>query len=127
MLVEHPANAIVAKTIGGAIEVHKALGPGLLESAYHRCLCRELGLRGLRTSTQVPVNLEYKGIRLERAYSIDLIVEETLIVEIKSVDQLQSIHTSQLLTYLRLTGTPCGLLVNFNVDQLIKGIRRVLV
>ncbi|MFN8650988.1 MAG: GxxExxY protein [Gemmatimonadales bacterium] len=126
MLVEHPANGIVAVTIGGAIEVHRTLGPGLLESAYQRCLCRELELRGLKVSTQVPVNLEYRGVRLERAYSIDLVVEELVVVEIKSVEQLQSIHTSQLLTYLRLTGIPCGLLINFNVDQLIKGIRRIL-
>ena len=125
-LLEHSTNSISEQCIGAAIEVHRGLGPGLLESAYHRCLCRELEVRELGFESQVPVCLEYKGVRVERAYCIDIVVEDAVIIETKAVERLLPIHTAQLLTYLRLTGIHCGLLMNFNVDLLTRGIRRVL-
>lgn len=125
-LSDHPINTLSERCIGAAIEVHRALGPGLLESAYRRCLARELELRGLRYREEASVSLEYKGITVAHAYRLDLIVEEALAVEIKSVDNLQHIHSAQLLTYLRLTQLHCGLLINFNVCLLARGIRRIL-
>jgi len=112
--------------IGAAIEVHQQLGPGLLESAYRACLVRELRLRGQRVQTEVAVDLVYRGLRLDCAYRADLIVESALLVELKSVHQLEAIHTARLLTYLRLTGLALGLLINFNVPFLSQGIRRVI-
>jgi GxxExxY protein len=113
--------------IGAAIEVHRTLGPGLLESAYEECLCREISLRGGRFQRQIDVPIIYKGVRLNCGYRIDLLVNETVIVEIKSVEQLVPIHEAQLMTYLRLLQKKVGLLINFNVPVLKKGIiRRVL-
>lgn len=125
-LVAHPSNAISERAIGAAIEVHRHLGPGLLESSYHACLCRELDLRAIRYHGKVALPLEYKGIDIPKAYVIDLLIEDTLIIEIKSVAQLLPIHTSQLMTYMRLQRISCGLLMNFNVDLLPHGIRRIL-
>ncbi len=111
--------------IGACIEVHRHLGPGLLESAYEECLAHELGLRALRVERQRLVPLEYKGVRLECGYRLDLLVEETLVVEVKAVDKLLPIHQAQLLTYLRLTGLAVGLLVNFREAVLKNGLRRL--
>jgi GxxExxY protein len=113
--------------IGGAIEVHKALGPGLLESAYEECLCHELHLRGLSFHRQVALPVEYKGMQLDCGYRLDLVVEDAVVVELKAVERLLPIHEAQLLTYLRLNGSKVGLLLNFNVSVLKNGIiRRVL-
>jgi GxxExxY protein len=111
--------------IGACIEVHRHLGPGLLESAYEECVAHELTTLGLRFERQRPVPLEYKGTRLDCGYRLDFLVEESLIVEIKCVDGLLPIHTAQLLTYLRLTGLHAGLLVNFHHAVLKSGLRRL--
>lgn len=108
------------------MRVHAALGPGLPESAYEACLCRELALASLRFRRQVPLRIEYSGITLQCAYRMDLIVEDSLVVELKCVDEIQAIHRAQLLTYLRLAGKPLGLVINFNVVQLRDGVRRVV-
>ncbi len=113
--------------LGAAIDVHRALGPGLLESAYQACMCRELTLRKVPFRSQVLLPVHYKGVHLECGYRIDLVVDERAIVELKSVERLAPIHESQLLTYLRLSKIRVGLLINFNVPLLPKGItRRVL-
>ncbi|HSS19412.1 MAG TPA: GxxExxY protein [Pyrinomonadaceae bacterium] len=117
-------NQLSHEIIGAAIEVHRKLGPGLLESAYRRCLCRELFLRGISFKREDPLPLDYKGIRLEAGYRVDIIVEGLVIVEVKSVQALAPIHDAQLLTYLRLGGWRLGLLINFNVEVLKKGIHR---
>ena len=110
--------------IGAAMDVHRELGPGLLESSYEACLCHELSLRGIRFRRQVELPILYKGIRLDCGYRIDLIIEESVIVELKAIDKLAPIHEAQLLTYLRLTGRRIGLLINFNVPLLKNGIIR---
>jgi GxxExxY protein len=125
-LVEHPTNPISDKVIGAAIEVHRHLGPGLLESSYHACLCRELTLRAITYHWQVALPLEYKGQPIAKGYVIDLLIEDSLIVEIKAVDKLLPIHSVQLMTYMRLQRVSSGLLLNFNVRILPHGIRRVL-
>ena len=111
--------------IGACIEVHRHLGPGLLESSYEHCLAHELALRGVPFERQRPVPLEYKGTKLEYGYRLDLVVDATLVVEIKCVDRLLPIHHAQLLTYLRLTELPTGLLVNFREAVLKDGLRRL--
>ena len=125
-LIHHPTNPISEATIGAAIEVHRLLGPGLLESSYHACLCHELSLRGISFESEVTLPLRYKGIRLEKGYVIDLLVAEVIVVEIKSTDKLLPIHSSQLMTYMRLRGVSAGLLINFNVQLLPEGIKRKL-
>jgi len=113
--------------IGACIEVHEALGPGLLESAYEACLARELSVREVPFSRQVCLPLEYKGLRVARAFKADFIVRGRVVVEVKAVHQLLAVHRAQLRTYLRLTGIDVGLLVNFNVTALRDGgIRRVI-
>jgi GxxExxY protein len=119
-------NEITRVIIGCAIRVHRALGPGLLESAYAVCLAIELAHANTRYATRVPVPLIYRGIRTEVAYWLDFLVDDRVIVELKCVGALAPIHTAQLLTYLRLTGKPAGLLINFNVPILKEGIKRVL-
>ncbi len=114
-------NDLTWKIIGAAIEVHKVLGPGLLESAYEECLCRELALRGIRFNRQFPLPLEYKGIQIEKAYQLDLLVENTVVVEIKSVETLHPIFEAQTLTYMKLGGWKVGLLFNFKVEVLKNG------
>ena len=118
------ANEITEQIIGAAIEVHRVLGPGLLESAYEECLCHELKLRGLSFERQRPLPVEYKGIKLECGYRLDLLVENAIVVEIKAVSTIESIHETQLLTHLRISGWRIGLLINFNVPVLKNGIRR---
>jgi GxxExxY protein len=114
------------EVIGAAIEVHRLLGPGLLESAYELALERELVLRGLSVERQKSVPLEYKGLALGDGFRLDLLIENCLIVEIKAVDRLLPIHEAQLLTYLRLSSTRFGLLINFNEKVLKAGIKRVV-
>jgi GxxExxY protein len=125
-LIEHATNQLSDITIGAAIEVHRHLGPGLLESSYHACLCRELELRGIAHDSEVTLPLQYKGIQLSKGYIIDLLIESSLVVEIKSVDKLLPIHSAQLITYMRLQGMSSGLLMNFNVHLLPHGIKRML-
>jgi GxxExxY protein len=118
---------VTEQVIGAAIEVHRQLGPGLLESAYRRCLVHEIGLRGIPVASEVPIDLEYKGLLVPACYRIDLLVADRVIVEIKTVDQVTPIHEAQLLTYLRLSRRKTGLLLNFKVKVLRDGItRRVL-
>jgi len=117
-------NRLSHEIIGAAIEVHRALGPGLLESAYHECLCRELVVRGIPFHKEVPLPLQYKGVHLECGYRIDTVVASQIVVECKSVEVLAPIHDAQLLTYLRLGGYKLGLLINFNVVLLKDGIHR---
>jgi GxxExxY protein len=113
--------------IGAAIEVHRALGPGLLESAYEECLCHELHLRGLSFKRQVSLPVSYKGLQLDCGYKIDLIVEREAVIELKAVEKLLPVHEAQLLTYLKISGKRVGLLINFNVPLLTRGIiRRIL-
>ena len=117
-------NELTHETIGAAIEVHRELGPGLLESSYRECLCRELLLRGINFRRERALPLTYKGIVLNCGYRIDVIVDDLVVVEIKSVQTLAPIHDAQLLTYLRLGGWKVGLLINFNVVVLKDGIHR---
>jgi GxxExxY protein len=120
-------NEITRNIIGAAIEVHRHLGPGLLESAYHECLARELVVRGIPFQRERPLPLEYKGIRLECGYRIDLLIAGLVAVEVKAIEAIAPVHEAQLLTYLRLEGWQVGLLINFNVVVLKNGIcRRVL-
>ena len=113
-----------AAIIGCAMRVHSALGPGLLEAAYEECLCHEMSRAGLAFRRQVPMPLRYKEVVLDCAFRLDLVVEEVVVVELKAIDRLLPIHDSQLLTYLRASGLPVGLLLNFNVAHLRHGIRR---
>jgi GxxExxY protein len=120
-------NEITEAIIGAAIEVHRALGPGLLESAYTQCLCCELTLRKLPFALELPLPVLYKGLKLDCSYRLDLVVANAVVVEIKAVEHLVPVHTAQLLTYLRLSACKTGLLINFNVPLLRDGIvRRVL-
>ena len=119
-------NSLSREVIGAAIEVHRLLGPGLLESAYELAFERELVLRGLHVERQRAIPLEYKGVALGDGFRIDLLVQEQLIVEIKAVERLQPIHEAQLLTYLRLTDLRLGLLINFNEKTIKEGVRRVV-
>ena len=114
------------KVIGCAIAVHRELGPGLLESTYEQCLAYELSNQKIPFRVQVDLPVRYKGIRLECGYRIDLLVDEKMIIELKCVDQLGKIHEAQLLTYMKLAGISIGLLINFNVEVLRKGIRRFI-
>jgi len=118
---------LTEKIIGAAMEVHRALGPGLLESAYEACLVYELAQRGLKVEQQKPIPLVYKSVRLDRGYRLDLLVENTIIIEIKAVEELHPIHEAQLISYLKLSGFRVGLLINFNVRLLKDGIRRFIV
>lgn len=117
---------VTREIIGGAMEVHKAFGPGLLEAAYEACLLHELVSRGFGVERQLRVPVEYRGLKIDCAFRLDLLVEKCVVVEIKAVEALQPIHLAQILTYLRLTGRRVGLLINFNVRVLKDGIKRVL-
>ncbi|HLF04401.1 MAG TPA: GxxExxY protein [Dehalococcoidia bacterium] len=119
-------NQVTAAIIGAAIEVHRTLGPGLLESAYEACLAYELLERGLKVEQQKPLPLVYKEVTLDCGYRLDLLVENAVIVEIKAVDRAQPIHQAQLLSYLKLSGCEVGLLINFNVTVLKEGIHRLI-
>ena len=112
--------------IGAAIEVHNALGPGLLESAYEACLCRELDLRQIGYERQKELPVTYKGMNLDCGYRLDVLVENSLLLELKACEKVEEIHKAQLLTYLRLTGLQIGLIINFNVTLLREGIMRIV-
>jgi GxxExxY protein len=113
--------------IGAAIEVHRHIGPGLLESAYEECLCHELYLRGLPFERQVALPVTYKGVKLDCVYKLDLIVQQEIVVELKAIEKLLPVHEAQLLTYLKISGKHVGLLINFNSPLLTQGIiRRIL-
>lgn len=118
-------NDVATEIIGASIEVHKALGPGLLESAYHECLKRELGLRQIAFESEVQIAVSYKGLVLSDVYRADLLVDNKVIVELKTVEQIKPVHKAQLLTYLRLSGRKLGLLINFYVPVLKNGVYRV--
>jgi GxxExxY protein len=118
-------NNLTGEVIAAAIEVHKILGPGLLESTYEECLCREFGLRKISFERQKELPIEYQGLRLDCGYRLDIIVESRLILELKACESLLPIHQAQLLTYLKLTGMKVGLLINFNVPILKTGIKRI--
>ncbi len=119
-------NKTTETIIGAAIEVHRHLGPGLLESTYEACLAHELTERGLKLERQKVLPVKYREILLDCGYRIDLLVENTVIVELKAVERLEAIHEAQLLSYLKLSGVPIGLLLNFNVIELRRGIRRLV-
>lgn len=127
---KEPANGSLNRCtydiVGAAIEVHRRLGPGLLESAYETCLCRELRLRNTSCVRQVPLPLEYRGVAVDCGYRLDIIVEKSVLVEVKAVSRILPIHRAQVLTYLRLTGLHLGLLINFNVEVLRLGIHRII-
>ena len=116
---------LTEKVIGCAIEVHRTLGPGLLESAYLHALAHELQLNGIAFKVEAALPVEYKDVRLECGYRMDIVVEDQLILELKSVDELKGIHTAQMLTYMKLSGIRTGLLINFNVKRLVDGIKRL--
>lgn len=118
-------NEVSGVIIDAALEVHRALGPGLLESVYENALAYELELRGLRVQREVAIPAVYKAIRFEIAFRADLIVEDLVVVELKSVEELAPVHAKQLLTYLKLSGKKLGLLINFNVPLLKDGIKRI--
>ena len=126
MLVEASFNQITGEVIGAAIEVHRVLGPGLLESIYMPCLQYELSARKLRFVTQQRLPLAYKEMVFNATYRLDLVVEDTVVVEVKSVAKLEAVHDAQVLTYLNLSGRPVGLLINFNVEKLVLGVRRLI-
>jgi GxxExxY protein len=117
---------LTGRIIGAAIEVHKALGPGLLESAYQKRLARELALRGLAFEQEKDLPVEYKGMLLDCGYRIDFLVAGKVTLELKAVQEIHSVHKAQLLTYLKLTGCKIGLLINFNVPVLKQGIQRMV-
>jgi GxxExxY protein len=119
-------NRITSTIIGRAIRVHRATGPGLLESAYSPCLVLELQEAGLSVAVQHSIPLTYRGINLEASYRADMLVDDTVLVELKSVESLAPIHTAQMLTYLKLSGKPVGLPINFNVPVLKNGVKRIL-
>jgi GxxExxY protein len=120
--MEH--DPITHEIIGAAIEVHRLLGPGLLESAYEECLAHELSIRKLEFRRQVPVPVVYKGVKLECGYRIDILVAGRIVLELKSIESIAPVHEATLLTYLRLSGNTLGLIINFNVPILKDGIRR---
>ncbi|MEN9549847.1 MAG: hypothetical protein RIR12_2438 [Bacteroidota bacterium] len=119
-------NTITKIIIGCAIEVHRQLGPGLLESTYEACLLYELNKAGLQVKSQVPMPLIYKEVKLEQGYRLDLLVENTVVVEIKMVETIADVHIAQTLTYLKLSGAEVGLIINFNVLKLTDGIKRLI-
>lgn len=119
-------NKISGEIVDAAIKVHSSLGPGLLESAYEACLKHELTKRGIKTESQVTLPITYDGIKIDAGYRIDLLVEDTVIIELKAVSELIPIHEAQLLSYLKLSKKPLGLLINFNVLRLKDGIKRMV-
>ncbi len=118
-------DVLCGKIIGACIEVHKFLGPGLMERVYQPCLCRELTLQGMRYQTELPVQLNYKGVELDVTLRADLMVEDMILVEIKAVNEWNAVYEAQLISYLKLANKPAGLLINFNVPILKEGIKRL--
>jgi GxxExxY protein len=122
----HEVNELTEKIIGAAMEVHRVMGPGLLESAYEECLCYELSRLGIEFKRQVQMPVPYKGLKLDCGYRLDLLVEDSVIVELKAVDHFLPVHSAQLLTYLKLSGRKVGLLMNFNEPVLKDGLKRLV-
>jgi GxxExxY protein len=120
-------NRVTEVVIGAAIEVHRALGPGLLESVYEPCLAHEISLRGLAVQRQVPLPVYYRGLQMDCGYRMDLVVEGVVMVEVKAVAGIDQIFIAQGLTYLKLSKLPIGLIINFNVKVLISGLRRLII
>lgn len=118
-------NEITEKISGACIEIHKELGPGLLESAYEECLCYELGKAGLQFNRQVSLPVRYKEVHLDCGYVMDIVVEDQIVLELKAIEQVHPIHHAQLLTYLKISKKPLGLIINFNVPVLKDGIKRM--
>jgi len=118
-------DVVARQVVDAGLKVHRALGPGLLESAYEHCLGHELGLRGLSAARQVPLPISYEGLKLDVGYRLDLVVAGTIIVEVKAVESLSRLHEAQLLTYLKLSGLKVGFLMNFNVPLFKDGVRRL--
>ena len=123
---ERSRNHKTHEILGAAIQVHKALGPGLLESAYQRCLCKELQLRGVSFLSQVSLPIHYRGLVLDCGYRLDIVIPDFVIVEVKALHHVLPVHRAQVLTYLKLTGIRLGLLINFNVEVLRTGIYRLI-
>ena len=119
-------NDISRLVIGAAIDVHRTMGPGLLESVYHQCMKHELGIRGIAYETEVQIKAEYKGLEFDCAYRMDIVVNNSVVLELKVVEHLLPIHEAQLLSYLRLTGKKLGLLINFNTPILKSGVKRIV-
>ena len=126
MLAQPPFHHVTRDVIAAAIEVHRDLGPGLLESAYTTCLRHELAARKLEFVTERRIPLTYKGAALDCHYRLDLLVNDAVVVEVKAIAEVLPIHQAQILTYLRLANLPVGLVINFNVDRLVKGVKRVI-
>jgi GxxExxY protein len=126
MKSEEDLNRLSNRVIGLAIEVHKVLGPGLLESAYQQCLAWELRREGLSVKEQVAVPIRYKELEIPNAYRLDILIEDELVIELKAVDRIEPVHVAQMLTYLKVNGLRLGLLLNFNVEVMKKGIKRVV-
>lgn len=124
MYVSTATDPFTEKIIGCMIEVHRSLGPGLLEATYQKCLAHELALEQIECKTEYPLSVEYKGIQIDCGYRIDILIEDRLIIELKAVNALSNIHRAQILTYMKLSGINLGLLVNFNVCKLVDGIQR---
>ncbi|MBK8029485.1 MAG: GxxExxY protein [Chloroflexi bacterium] len=118
-------NEVSEKVIGAAIEVHRELGPGLLESAYEECLAHEMNLRGMSFERQKPLPVIYKGVQVECGFRLDFIVSDLVVVELKAVEELTPVHHAQLMTYLKLTGCKLGLLINFNALRIKYGVKRI--
>ena len=125
-LTSHQLNTLTGQIIGDAMEVHTALGPGLLESTYETCLFHELKIAGINTASQVYLPVKYKGTNLDAGYRIDLIVEDSIIIELKAVETLTKLHTAQILAYMKLNKTRLGLVISFNVPHLRQGIKRIV-
>lgn len=119
-------NEVTGRIVEAAIRVHRALGPGLLERPYHLCLLAELEHMGLKVASKVPIRVEYRGVEIDCAYEMDLLVEDLVIIEVKAVASLDKVHLAQALTYLKLAKKPVALVINFNVPRVINGIRRVI-
>ena len=126
MLATPPYHDVTRDIIAAAIEVHRVLGPGLLESAYATCLQKELSARTIAFVTERRIPLAYKGVTLDCHYRLDLLVNDAVVVEVKAIAEVLPIHQAQVLTYLRLANLPVGLVINFNVDKLVKGVKRVI-
>jgi GxxExxY protein len=126
MSIELSQNALTEQVIGAAIEVHRNIGPGLLESAYQRCMEAELQLRAIPFHASVALPIRYKNLEFKNAYRLDLVIADQVVVELKAIETLLPVHGAQLLTYLRLTSHKLGLLINFNVPVLWRGISRVV-
>jgi GxxExxY protein len=123
--MKQPVNQLTEQIIGCAIEVHRHLGPGMLESAYQKCLEHELSLKSISFTAEVPMPVRYKGELMDCGYRLDFLIENQVIVELKSVEKILPVHHAQLLSYMRMAGVNIGLLINFNVKRLIDGIKRM--